>query len=70
MDGKHTAEQFHMYYRSRLLGCADYPMPNGKTMSIPRSTTDLDIAEFSAYMDAVEADAAQRGVYLADLETA
>lgn len=69
-DGKHSAETFHLYYRSRFLGCRDYDLPNGKTMSIPRSTTDLDVAEFSAYMDQVEADAALRGVFLADLEAA
>ena len=69
-DGKYSAEQFHTYYKSRFLGCDDVPMPNGKTLTIPRSTANLDVPEFSEYMDKVEADAAQRGVFLADLETA
>jgi hypothetical protein len=67
---RHSAETFHIYYKSRFLGCDDFSLPNGKTLSIPRSTANLDVAEFSAYMDQVEADAALRGVFLADLETA
>lgn len=66
----YSAEQFHIYYKSRFLGCDDVTLPNGKTLSIPRSTAGLDVAEFSAYMDQVEADAALRGVYLSDLEFA
>jgi hypothetical protein len=31
---------------------------------VPLSTADLSVEEFSAYLDAVEADAAERGVYL------
>lgn len=68
-DGKFSAEQFHAYYKSRFLGCDDIPMPNGKTLTIPRST-NLDVAEFSAYFDQVQADAAERGVFLADMEAA
>lgn len=67
-DGQYSAEQMHTYYKSRFLGCDDVPMPNGKTLSIPRSSAELDAAEFSAYLDQVEADAAQRGVFLADRE--
>ena len=70
LDGEYSAEQMHLYYRSRFLGCKDTHLPNGKVVSIPRSTTDLDVAEFSEYMTQVEADAALRGVLLADLEAA
>ena len=70
-DGQHySAETFHKYYASRFLGCADMRLPNGKTLSIPRSTADLDVAEFGAYFDQVQADCAERGVYLADMEAA
>lgn len=64
---KFSAEQFHTYYKSRFLGCDDIPMPNGKTLTIPRSTASLDVAEFSDYFDAVQADAAERGVHLSEL---
>lgn len=40
----YSAEQFHTYYKSRFLGCDDIPMPNGKTLTIPRSTASLDVA--------------------------
>jgi hypothetical protein len=60
----YSAEQFHYYYRSRFLGCDDIELPSGKALSIPRSTANLDVSEFSAYMDAVEADLAQRDVWL------
>lgn len=63
----YSAEQFHTYYKSRFLGCVDVKLPNGKTLTIPNSTADLDVAEFSDYFDAVQADAAERGVFLADL---
>jgi hypothetical protein len=66
---RYSADQFHIYYKSRFLGCDDMMLPNGRTISIPRSTAGLDVAEFAAYFDAVQADCAERGVYLADLET-
>lgn len=59
-----SAEAMHIYYKTRFLGADDVTMPNGKTLTLPRSTADLDVAEFSAYFDAVQADAAERGVYL------
>ena len=66
----YSAEQFHCYYKSRFLGADDVKLPNGKTLTIPRSTAALDVAEFNDYMAKVEADAAERGVYLADMEAA
>ena len=68
-DGQqYSAEAFHTYYKSRFLGCDDVKLPNGKTLTIPRSSADLDIAEFADYVAQVEADAAERGVFLADRE--
>mgnify|MGYP000897649738 FL=1 len=65
---RHSAEAFHLYYKSRFLGCDDVRLPNGRTLAIPRSSADLDVAEFGEYLDKVQADAAERGVYLADLD--
>ncbi len=59
-----SAESYHLYYKSKYLGCIDTPLPNGQTLSIPRSTADLDVAEFSEFYGKVEAEAAERGVYL------
>jgi hypothetical protein len=62
-----SADSFHQYYKSRFLGADDVNLPNGKTLTIPHSTANLDVAEFAAYFDAVQADAAERGVYLDEL---
>lgn len=60
----YSAEQFHIYYKSRFLGCVDFPLPNGKVLAIPKSTADLDVSEFNDFMSQVEADLAERDVYL------
>ena len=68
-NGQHySAEAFHAYYKSRFIGCDDVALPSGKVLTIPRSSADLDTAEFADYLTKVEADAAERGVYLADRE--
>lgn len=59
-----SADTWHHYCKSRWLGCDDVKLPNGKILTIPRSTAALDADEFSAYMERVEAWAAERGVYL------
>ena len=63
---KYSAEAYHTYYKSKFLGCQDMTMPNGKTIPIPNSTTELDVAEFSDFFTKVEADAAEHGVFLDD----
>lgn len=65
----YSAEQYHAYYKSRFLGCDDVALPNGKVLTIPRSTAQLESTEFGEYVTKVEADAAERGVYL-DMEVA
>jgi len=67
---RYSADSFHAYYKSKFLGVDDVKLPNGKTITEIRSTANLDVAEFSAYFDAVQADCAERGVYLADMESA
>jgi hypothetical protein len=64
----YSAEQYHTYYKSRFLGCDDVKLPNGKTLAIPHSTADLDVAAFSAYFEQVQADAAERGIFLDSME--
>ena len=68
-DGNtYSADAFHVYYKSRFLGCDDVALPNGRTLTIPRSTAQLESAEFANYAAQVEADAAERGVYLDSIE--
>lgn len=64
------AEVWHEYFKSKYIGKTDIRLPNGKTKIIEASTAELDVAEFNAYMEAIEAWAAERGVWLADLESA
>ena len=61
---QYSAETFHRYYASKFLGCDSVALPNGKTLTIPHSTASLDVAEFAEYFDKVQADAADRGVWL------
>jgi hypothetical protein len=64
-DGKvYSPEHFHLYYKQRFLGATDFALPNGQVLIVPLSTADLSVEEFSAYLGAVEADAAERGVFL------
>ena len=63
---KYGPNAYHLYYRVRFLGADDVELPNGKPMSVPRSTANLDADEFTAYLTKVEADAAERGIYLED----
>lgn len=65
----YSAETLHHYYKSRFLGCDDFVLPNGKTLVIPHSTADLDAAEFSDYMTQVEADLAERDIFLDEMPT-
>jgi hypothetical protein len=64
---QYSVEAFHLYYASRFLGCDDVTLPNKVTLTIPRSTSALDVDEFGKYLDQVQADCAERGVYLEDL---
>lgn len=64
-DGKtYSPEQFHLYCCQRFLGCTDFELPGGKVTTIPNSTADLDVDEFSNYMTQVETLAAEHGAYL------
>jgi hypothetical protein len=65
-----SAETFHLWAKSKWLGCQDFILPNGKTLVIPNNSSDLDTPEFNDYMTAVEAWANERGIYLEDSEAA
>lgn len=63
----YSAETYHVWAKSKFLGCNDVPLPNGKTLTIPMSTALLDVAEFNEYMTAVEAWSNEQGVFLEDV---
>ena len=62
----YSADTWHVWCKSKWLGCDDLILPSGKTLTLPRSTSELDTAEFNAYMTAAEAWANERGAYLED----
>lgn len=61
---QYSPESYHVYYKSLFLGRTEISLPNKQTMLIPRSTADLDVNEFSDFLDRVQADAAERGIFL------
>ena len=59
-----SAASWHAYMKSKFLGEEELKLPNGKTVSQPNSSSDLDIAEFSEYFDRVSHWAAEHNVWL------
>lgn len=69
--GQHySAENWHRYFKSKFLGCVEHRMPNGKTVIEINSSADLDVDEFNSFTTKVEAFAAERDIYLEDMEAA
>jgi hypothetical protein len=63
----YSADQWHLYMKSRFLGADDVPLPNTKVLVVPRSTADLSSDAFHDYATQVETWAAERDVYLDEL---
>lgn len=66
----YSAETWHTYMKSRYLGCDDVTLPNLKTIPMPRSSANLDVAEFNEFMAKVEAWAMERDVWLDEIANA
>lgn len=62
----YSADSWHLYCKSKFLGCDDHKLPGGRVLTIARSTADLDTGEFNDYMTQVEAFANERGAFLED----
>ena len=62
----YSADQWHLYCKTKFLGCDDVRLPSGKVLAMPRSTADLDTGEFSDYMSKTEAFANEHGAFLED----
>lgn len=65
----HSAESWHLYFKSRFLGADDILLPNKKVLVMPHSTADLSTDAFHDYAMQVEAWAAERDVYLDEIPT-
>ena len=62
----YSADQWHLYCKTKFLGAEDVKMPSGKVLVMPLSTADLDVHAFNEYMGKVEAFANEHGAYLED----
>jgi rRNA maturation protein Nop10 len=62
-----SAETWHAYFKTRYLGADDVTLPSGKVLTIPKSTANLDTAEFNDYQTQVEAWANEHDVYLDEM---
>lgn len=63
----YAPETFHVYYKLKFLGGDDVKLPNGKVIVMPKSSAELDKSEFHDYVDKVEHDLGERGVFLDEL---
>ena len=63
----HSAETWHLYFKSKFLGCDEAKLPSNVVLQIPRSTAKLDVGAFSDYMQKVEVWANEHGVFLDEM---
>lgn len=61
---QHSAEVWHQYFKQRFLGMDEVTLPNKKVIQFPKSTSELDTAEFNEFMEKVEHWAMERDIYL------
>ena len=61
---QYSRQTWHIYFREKFLEAEEVKLPNHKTRIVATSTADLDKAEFSEYLDKVQAWCAERGVWL------
>src|SRR5271165_2752737 len=62
-----SADSWHLYCKSKFLGCTDTKLPNGKVVTVPNSTAGLDTAEFNTFMEQVEHWAGEHDVWLDEI---
>ena len=66
MGQQHGSESWLMYFKTKFLGASDIVLPNGQVVVQPFSSSELDKAEFSEFVEKIMAWAAEKGVYLAE----
>lgn len=58
VDGKrYTADTWHEFFARKFGVCDDVTLPGGEVISRRRSTTEMTVSEFTAYMTEVESHA-------------
>lgn len=59
---RYDAETWKEHYRRKFIGTEEIDLPDGTRIERGISTTTLDVAEFSTFMDKIQADAVDLGV--------
>lgn len=62
-----TAEVWHEWAKRRFIGVKEIVLPDGEIVILGMTSTELSVAEFSDYMQMVEAWAVDHGVIFNDL---
>ena len=68
-DQQMTAEVWHEWAKRRFIGVREIVLPDGEIVILGMTSTELSVAEFSDYMQMVEAWAVDHGVIFNDLPT-
>lgn len=63
-DVQYDADTWHEYFAGRWLPKAEFYLPNGKTVLRRKSTKELSVQEFGAYMTRLEVWAVEHDVVL------
>lgn len=66
---QHAPDTWHCYFKQRYIGVDEIRMPNGHELKIPKSSADLDTAEFADYMMKVEQWAMERNIYMEEMQS-
>jgi len=67
---QYSAESYHLWAKSKWIGCDEMKLPNGAVLLMPRSSADLSTEKFADYMTQLEAWANDLDVFLEDAESA
>jgi len=63
---RYSDETWHRYFAGTFIGQSEVPMPDGTVALHPISTTTLNVADMSRYMDEIEKWCAEQGFPLED----
>jgi hypothetical protein len=65
-----TAEVWHEWAKRRFIGVREIVLPDGEIAVLGMTSTELSVADFSDYMQMLEAWAVEHGVIFNDLPDA
>lgn len=69
-DQQMTAEVWHEWAKRRFIGVREIVLPDGEIAILGMTSTELSVADFSDYMQMLEAWAVEHGVIFNDLPDA